>query len=180
MLSRQTTPLGLRTRLGATIMSIEVGVSVTGLPELVAKLDGLKEETQRKGGRFALRKAAQVIRDQAKVNARAIDDPNSPESIADNIVERFSPRRFKRTGDLMFRVGVMGGARPVSGDMALPGGNTTHWRMVELGTSSARAQPFMRPAGEQAAQQATDVFIREYNKAIDRALRKAAKTGSTA
>lgn len=159
---------------------IDVGVSVNGLNELVAKLDGLKEETQRKGGRFALRKAAQVIRDQARQNARAIDDPNSPESIADNIVERFSPRRFKRTGDLMFRVGVMGGARPVSGDMALPGGNTTHWRFIELGTSTVEAKPLLRDAGEKGAQKATDVFIQEYNKAIDRALRKAAKTGTTA
>ena len=170
-------------------MSIEIGVSVTGLPELVAKLDGLKEETQRKGGRFAMRKAAQVIRDQARKNAEALNDPETPESIAKNIVERFSPRRFKRSGDLLFRIGVLGGARDYSayGEITTgksatnnPGGDTFYWRFLELGTSKHQAQKPIRNAADQSAQQATDTFIREYNKAIDRALRKAAKTGTTA
>src|SRR5690606_22168251 len=121
-----------------------------------------------------MRKAAQVIRDQARKNAEAINDPATSENIAKNIVERFSPRRYKRTGDLMFRVGVLGGARgfaAASGELqgagsGNPGGDTFYWRFLEFGTSKHAATPFMRPAADQSAQKATDVFIREYNKAI--------------
>lgn len=160
-------------------MAIEVSVSVDGLDDLVKRIDSLKLETQKKGGRYALRKAAQVLRDQARQNAAQIDDPESAANISKNIVERFSPRRFRQNGDLLFRVGVMGGARPTGGESSLPGGNTTHWRFVEMGTSKARAQPFMRPVLDQSAQKATDTFIQEYNKAIDRAIRRAAKTGNS-
>ena len=110
--------------------------------------------------------------------ASRIDDPRSAEDIAANIVERWGSRRFKRTGDLMFRVGVMGGAggnKEASAFAGLPGGDTRHWRQLEFGNSNHDANPFMRPAADQAGQQAVDTFIKEYGKAIDRALRRARK-----
>lgn len=153
-------------------------VTFTGLPELLAKLDGLKQDVKLRGGRFALRKAAQVVAKQVKQNAQRINDPKSAADIAKNVAERWNARLFKRTGDLGFRVGIMGGAggnkkgSELSGN---PGGDTRHWRHVEFGTEKTRAQPFIRRAGEESAQAATDEFVTQYGKAIDRALKKARK-----
>lgn len=146
--------------------------TMTGLPELKKKLDGLAFDAQKKGGRFALRKAAQVFRDRAKQNAQRFDDPETRRSIARNIVERWDNRYFKQTQNLKFRVGVLGGAK----SQKVKGRDDTwHWRLLEFGTEKMRAQPFMRPAGEQGAQQATDTFVREFGKSIDRALKRMGK-----
>jgi HK97 gp10 family phage protein len=155
----------------------DLSVTMTGIDELSRKLEGLKYDVARKGGRSALRKAAQVIRDQARSNAQSIDDPKSRDDITKNLSERWGSKFNKTTGDLMFRVGVLGGA---GGNMSrkqqengLPGGDTRHWRFVEFGTEKMPARPFMRPAMEQSAQRATDVFVSQYSAAIDRALKKA-------
>lgn len=161
-------------------MADKVTFVIKGLDALLGKLENLKYETKKKGGRSALRKAAQLVRDAAKQNAQAIDDQQSREDITRNIVERWNNRLNKRTGDLGFRVGVMGGAggNKTSEQLAgLPGGDTRHWRYVEFGTEKTPARPFMRPALEQNIQAPTDVFVREYDKVIDRAIKRAAKKG---
>jgi len=153
---------------------------MTGVDELVARLESVKYDVKYKGGRFALRKAAQVVRDAAKSNAQGIDDPETASAIYKNITERWGSKTFKRTGDLSFRVGVLGGARitkkaPKGSQPVGPGGDTRYWAYVEFGTERSRAQPFMQRALQQNAQAATDMFIRQYSIAIDRALKKAAK-----
>lgn len=156
--------------------------SLIGVEELLGKLDEVSQDVKKKGGRFALRKAAQVIRDAAKEGARRVDDPDTPANIAENIVERWSARRFKQTGDLMFRVGVLGGAggnlsaEKLSGN---PGGDTRHWRYVEFGTEDTAADPFMRPAMDNNVEAAMDAFLTNYEKALDRAIRRAKKKAAT-
>ncbi|WP_375581823.1 HK97-gp10 family putative phage morphogenesis protein [Marinobacter adhaerens] len=155
-----------------------VNYKFDGLPELLGKLDGLEYDLKRKGGRFALRRAAQVIRDQARSNADQVDDSRSPEKISENIVERWSGRTFRKKGNMMFRVGVMGGAGGSADSSALegnPGGDTRHWRQLEFGNENMAAQPIFRPVPQQAGQQAVDVFANEYTKKIDRALKRARK-----
>ncbi|EWS53019.1 MULTISPECIES: HK97-gp10 family putative phage morphogenesis protein [unclassified Methylibium] len=149
-------------------------VKLNGVDALVAKLDALKYETRYKAGRFALRKAAQVIRNRAREAAAALDDAETGRKIADNITEKWNNRLFKRTGDLAFRVGVQGGAKVTVKGNPDEGAKspTPHWRLLEFGTENMAARPFMRPAGEQSAQAATDEFIRQYGKAIDRAIKK--------
>lgn len=162
-------------------MADGVQFSLVGLEELYGKLDEVTQDMKRRGGRFALRKAAQVVRDAAKRNAERVDDPDTPENIAENIVERWSGRTFRRTGDLMFRVGVMGGAggnKPSSALSGLPGGDTRHWRQIEFGNSRVPAHPIMRPALENNISAATDEFVRQYDAALGRALRRAAKKAS--
>lgn len=189
-------------------MADGIQFSIEGMDELIPKLEGITYETKYKGGRAALRKAAQVVREAARANALRIDDPETSEVIAKNIVERWNGRVFRRQGDLAFRVGVLGGARAVLTDRARrksarrrerlgqsslgslgeiagsgkanPGGDTWYWRFLEFGTERARAQPFLRPALEQNILAATDTFVREYDKALDRAIKKAAKTGTKA
>lgn len=155
-------------------MPNDFDVKVEGLKELKDRLNYLSYDMQYKGGRFALRKAANVIRDQAKENAERIDRAETSNSIADNIAVRFGSRQTKRTGDITFRVGVLGGAKK-SETLAgkYKGGDTWYWRLVEFGTEHSRANPFMRPAIEASAQRATNEFINQYNRALDRAIKRA-------
>lgn len=154
-----------------------------GVDSLIAKLEGISTEMKYKGGRAGLRKAANLIRDAAKSSANRFDDPKTREDIAKNVTVRFSTREFKRTGDLKFRVGVLGGAKSVAKSVGEvkgkgkenPGGDTFYWRFLEFGTSKIQAQPFLRPALENNVQTAIDTFARETIKSIDRAIKKAAK-----
>ena len=166
-------------------MADTVEFSITGLDSLLGKLESVKYETKRKGGRAALRRAAQVIRAAAQANAKRIDDPETAADISQNISLRWNGRVFKRTGDLAFRVGVLGGARipkskPKGSDPGGPGGDTRYWAFLEFGTEDTRAQPFMRPALEQSVDQVTNTFVTEYEKALDRAIKRAAKKGTAA
>ena len=160
-------------------MADGVEFKLEGIDELSAKLKELPMDMRKKGGRFALRKAAQVVRDAAKENAMPLDDPNSSANISENIAERWSGRYFKSTGgDMMFRVGVMGGAggSAKSGNLSgLPGGDTRHWRQIEFGNEHQAASPFMRKSLAQNISKATNTFITEYGKALDRAIKRARK-----
>lgn len=168
-------------------MSDGIAYKINGLDELQAKLKSVSEDTQKKGGRFALRKAAQVIQAKAKQNAGRVNDPATPEEIAKNIAIRWSGKHFKSTGDLMFRVGVLGGAKgfaAASGEVkgrgkGNPGGDTYYWRFLEFGTSKMAAQPFLRDAMESNSE-AISEFVNQYNIAIDRAIKRAAKNGGLA
>src|SRR5690606_9635204 len=125
--------------------------------------------------RRALRKGANVIRDAARNNARRLDDPETREKIFKNIaVAGGGRRRERREGGPVMRVGVRGGAKPLKKgtETGLSGGNTTHWRFIELGTSRARAQPFLRPAGSEKAGAAIDATVRAMDTEIDKELRK--------
>lgn len=179
-------------------MADSVEVSLTGLESLLGKMEAVSEVTRNKAGRFALRKAANIIRDRARSNASRVDDPLTKEAIHKNIVSSFSSKQFRRTGDLAFRVGVMGGARQyantkanvrkgragrtykTAGDKGNPGGDTWYWRFLEFGTEHASAKPVLRPAMNGVDNAVISVFAEEMEKAIDRAIRQATKKGTTA
>lgn len=189
-------------------MADGIDFKLTGIEQLVATMNDVQYETKRKGGRFALRKAAVVVKDAAAANAKQLDDPATAEEISKNIAVRWNGRVFKRTGDPSFRVGVLGGARAVLTDRARkkterrrkrlgqtslddlgeiagagkgnPGGDTFYWRFLEFGTERSRARPFMRPAVDQAGQRAVNTFITEYQKALDRAIRRSQRQGTQA
>lgn len=160
-----------------------VEFSITGLDSLLGKLEAVTYDLKRKGGRSALRRAAQLVADKAKEGAQALDDAETGRSIANNIALRRNGRLFKRTGDLGFRVGVMQGAVLAKAGQqpdVSAGGPTPHWRLLEFGTANMEAQPFMRKALADNISEATNIFVTEYEKAIDRAIKRAAKAaGST-
>lgn len=167
-------------------------VELQGMAELRKKLRAIPQDLQKKGFRSAMRKAANLVRDAAKANAGEVDDPETGERIADNVAVRFSPKEYKRDGDIVFRVGILGGARAYantkdnvrkrrvgklyapSGNLVggQPGGDTWYWRLVEFGTSKMAARPFLRPALSQNASAATDAAVAAMNKEIDKAVRK--------
>ena len=152
---------------------MEISVNVEGLAEIERKLALIPDRIGNRALRRALRKGANVIRDIARNNARRIDDPETREMIAKNIaVQSGGRKREKAAGGVMMRVGVMGGARPMREREGLPGGNTTHWRFVEFGTSDTRAQPFMRPAAAEGAGKAVEVIVQAMNTEIDKEIAK--------
>lgn len=178
-----------------------VEFKISGLDELLAKFEAVADDVKQKGGRFALRKAANLVAEKAKQNALTIDDPETAEQIAKNIAVRFSSRLLKRTGNLGFRVGVLGGARATGrakakterrrarlGQQSLeslgefagagknnPGGDTFHWRFVEFGTERTRAQPFMQKSLSENTGAATNEFVNQFSRSIDRAIKRANK-----
>lgn len=151
-----------------------VSVNIQGVDELVAKLDSVSYDMKRKGGRAALRKAAKVISDAVKRGAEAINRSETSNSIPANIKIQWGNRTFKRTGDLLFRIGVDGGAAYKAGNKnaSRPGGDTFYWRFIEFGTQKMAARPFMRPAMEENQSKALDTFVSEYKKYIDRAIKR--------
>ena len=163
------------------MMADGVEFSLVGIEELIGKLESVTYDVKRKGGRFALRKAAMIVVNKAKANAQRIDDADTGRSIADNIALRWNGKLFKRTGDLGFRIGVLTGStrnlQPGNPDTGA-GGATPHALLVELGTSKARAQPYLRPAMENSINEITNEFLSQYDKALTRAIKKANKARS--
>ncbi|AAN67192.1 MULTISPECIES: HK97-gp10 family putative phage morphogenesis protein [Pseudomonas] len=156
-------------------MADGVEFSILGLDSLLGKLGEVSMDVRRKGGRAALRKAAQVVVQKAKAGAERIDDKATGRSISDSIALRWNGRLFKRTGDLGFRIGVLHGAVLKDGGDLSTNAPTPHWRLIEFGTEKMPAAPFMRPALADSISEVTNTFVTEYEKAIDRAIRRAAK-----
>lgn len=154
----------------------DITVKLDGLEGVISKLQVVSYDMKMKGGRFALRKAAQVIRDAARQNAQTVDDSQTGRSIARNITEKWNGRLNKSTGDLGFRVGVTGGAKiPKNNTDEGAGGPTPHWRLLEFGTEKMRARPFFVPAINANLQKTADVFVDQLDRAISRALKRQAK-----
>jgi len=156
-------------------MADSIQFSIIGLNPLLAKLESVSYDMKRKGGRFALRKAAQVVEKALKQNSARVDDPQTGRSIPANVVIRWSGRLFKRTGNLGFRVGILHGAILKKGGSTEANAPTPHWRLLEFGTEKMRARPFARQSLESNIGQATNEFVSQYQKALDRAIKRAAR-----
>lgn len=127
-------------------------------------LDGVIAQMRKAGGavtgkitRSAVRKGAVVVRNAARRGWQQVDREGTPNSIAKNVAVQFAGRTFRQTGDVMFRVGIRGGAKQYANNVAnrrkrqvgkeyKTGGSTFYWRFLELGTSSIPARPVLQPA----------------------------------
>ena len=165
---------------------LDVSFELKGLDELERKLNELKEtainknyaeEERLKTIRFAMRKAANVIRNKAIEKAKAFDDPNTDTAVWKNIRVAFDGRHFRRTGEFRFKIGVAGGATSKEDNDSNKGGDTYYWRFLEFGTQHMSAKPFLRPAMQESMDQAIETFYEEYKKSIDRAIRKTSRGG---
>ena len=141
-----------------------------GFDRVIQKMQNLGPAIKNKAGRSALGSAARVVTKAAKANALRVDDPDTGRKIADNVVQRFRSRYFKRTGDLMVSVGVgtEKGRIPKGNPDTGPKGNTPHWHLIELGTERARAQPFLRPALENNIGAVEAEFAKKLEQQIDK------------
>lgn len=154
-------------------MASQTSVDMRGLEGVVQKMKTLPGKLQRSGLRKAARRAMNIVRDAAKANAKALDDPKTAEKVWKNIATQESAKRSRQEGGVVMRVGVRGGAgsnqhsKEAAGN---PGGDTRHWRYIEFGTEHTPAAPFMRPAFQSNVQSVTDKFASELMKEIDAAL----------
>jgi len=154
-------------------MADQITARLQGLKPVTDKMLGLAPKLRRKGLRKAARQAMNIVRDDAKARARAMDDPGTAEKIWRNIVTQESGRQGQREGGVVMKVGVRGGAgsnqhsKDASGN---PGGDTRHWRYLEFGTQHNPPAPFMRPAFSTNVNAVTDRFVQVLGQEIDAAL----------
>ena len=165
-------------------------VKIEGLDALRTRMRDLTTKESDKIFKAATRKSSLVFRDRARLNAQGIDDPKTRESIAKNIVSAFSSRTFRRTGNIMFRVGVLGGAKTYSntkanvrsgkagktyktdGDKGNPGGDTFYWRFVEFGTkarkprTNSKGRKLRGHPGSRPRRFMTSAMLSEQDKAL--------------
>jgi HK97 gp10 family phage protein len=160
-------------------MSETINFSLTGGDQVAMKLRAVTEDVQLRGGRFALRKAAQFLAEKVRQNSARVDDPSTPSSIPANVDVRWNRKQYEASRRLGFRVGILGGAggnQPSSELQGNPGGDTRHWRHLEFGTSKMPAQPFFRRALADNSAAVSAVFVNEYGKALSRAIKRASNT----
>lgn len=134
--------------------------TLTGAREVQRRLRDYPPKLQNKALRPAARSAMKIVRDAARVRARQFDDPDTPAQIWRLIVTQVG--KMKEPGVIM-RVGVQGGARSRK-DKAYP----WYWRLIELGSETMRARPFLRPSLDNNAQAVAAKFISESNARMDK------------
>ncbi|MDH2017019.1 HK97 gp10 family phage protein [Pseudomonas juntendi] len=154
-------------------MADQISVRLQGLKAATDKMTNLAPKLRRGALRKAARQAMNIVRDDAKARARALDDPETAEKVWKNIITQESARQGRREGGVVMKVGVRGGAssnqhsHDASGN---PGGDTRHWRYLEFGTKHNPPAPFMRPAFSTNVNAVTERFVQVFGQEIDAAL----------
>jgi len=173
-------------------MSVEF--KLDGMNGIESKLKLLNGDVKIKGARTALRAASNIIKAEAVQNAIALDDPKSKTKIWKNIVVSASAKTFKSTGEIKFRVGVMGGAKEYArnkrnirkgktgkyntgGDKGNPGGDTWYWRFVEFGVPSRGigGRSFLERALREKTNASITEFAQKFNRYLDRKIKAGVK-----
>ena len=155
-------------------MASSISAQLQGVASTIDKMRSLAPRLQKKGLRRAAREAMNIIRDDAKARAKALDDPDTKEKIWRNVITQEATKQSRREGGVVMRVGIRGGAgsnqhsKDASGN---PGGDTRHWRYIEFGTQFTPPAPFMRPAFSQNVNAVTERFVASLGREIDAALR---------
>ena len=161
------------------MMADYVEFKLNGLDSLLGKLDAIQNDTKRKSGRAALRKAANVILEKVKQNAMRLDDPHTARKISDNAAVRWNNRRYKQTGDLAFRVGILQGAVLKKDPSLAKDAPTPHWRLLEFGTEKMSPKPLVRAAANSSLNEVFTTFSVNFEAGIDRAIKRAQKKGTS-
>lgn len=151
-------------------MSVEFNIE--GLDEVQEKLKRLANpRLMKNAARRSMRKAMAIVRDAARSGAKNIDDPQTAEKIWKNIA--IAAGKTRNPNEVIMRVGVRGGASFSNPNPPnTSGGDTRHWRWVELGSVHNPPTPFMRPALQNNIQSVTNSFAENFNKEIDKELAK--------
>lgn len=162
-------------------MADELLVRLDGVDELVRALRGMPEKIRRRAVRSALRKAAVVIRQDAKARAPVLR-ASAPFRTPGTVKRRISVRSSKfarQAGD----EGVFVGVKPLRGkaDTRRYGKASSrnpndpfYSRFLEFGTKKMTARPFLGPAAKAKGEEAIRLFLRESLPAIEKLNRKGA------
>lgn len=123
------------------------------LAALEKRLNDVADKVAKKALRSAARKAMNKVRKEAREHA--------PEDTG-LLDENFALLTRAKDGEVSAKVGIRGGAKE---NESTP----FYFRFVELGTKTAPAKPFLRPALENNAQEVMDTVLDELKKALDKA-----------
>lgn len=163
---------------------MKVVTKMEGLEGVLATLKSLPPELVSKGGgpvRFAVRKAANIIRDEAK--AQMIARGNTPGATSKNYATGFTANHIitKRTkltrikGE-RFVVTVRTATHPNGNKIGKKPIRTNDIAFImEAGSAKQPAEPWLRPAFDTKRQQAATTMEVELKAAIDRIVRKLAR-----
>lgn len=162
---------------------------ITGLDEVQEKLRQLGNARKAKNAATrSSRKAMNIVKKAAVQNAKALDDKDSPERIWKNIITKAG--KTKGVDNVVMKVGVKGGARKyganadnrragrvgrryqTQGDKKNPGGDTWYFRLVEYGSATNSANPFMRPALNNNMDAVQAEFKRSFLEELDKEISK--------
>lgn len=145
---------------------------ITGLDEVQAKLRQLGNKRKAKNAATrASRKAMNIVKKAARENAKRLDDKDSPEKIWKNIVVKAG--KTKGYDNVTMKVGVKGGAKKrAQSGKPNSGGDTWYFRLVEYGSSTNSASPFMRPALNNNMNAVQAEFTRAYSAELDKEIAK--------
>lgn len=147
-------------------------MSIHGLPDFREKMRRIGSEKEvKKFVRKSSRQAMNLVRDDARINAKAIDDPETVAKIHKNITVQAGKTRDKNS--IRMRVGIKGGAGQNQYSVStagLSGGDTRHWRFIEFGTSTIPAVPFMRPALANNVEAVIGRFSQSFMQQLDEAI----------
>lgn len=143
-----------------------------GMEQLIKKSRGLSNAVRIRLARNAVNAGARVIANKAKQNVQSIDDPETGRSIAKNIAVRFRKKLSEQSGNPTSSVGVLYPKGRIPKGNPDDGKETPHWHLLELGTEKMRAQPFLVPAANQAANQVPQAIATNLERGIDRELKK--------
>ena len=164
---------------------MKVVTKMEGLEGVLATLKSLSSELVSKGGgpvRFAVRKAANIIRDEAK--AQMIARGNTHGATSKNYATGFTAKHIisKRTkltrikGE-RFVVTVRTAPHPNGNKIGKGKAIRTNdiAFIMENGSAKQPAEPWLRPAFDEKKAEAASVMERELKAAIDRIVRKLAR-----
>lgn len=159
-------------------------IEIHGLEGLLESLKALPKELKGKPLQSGVRKAGNVIRDEARRRVRRASG-----FLSTQIVVRRANAKNRRKADVgpggeYYTVGVRTGKRMKyagtkrnvrkgrAGKLYVQSGWAYYWRHQEFGTKKMAARPFLTPAGEAKGPQAAQIMIDETRAALDRLLAK--------
>lgn len=151
---------------------MSVDFNIHGLELVQEKLKRLgNPRLIKNAARRSARKTMAIVRDAARANAKALDDPQTSEKIWKNIA--IAAGKTRNPNEVVMRVGVRGGASFSNPNPPnTSGGDTRHWRWLEFGSVHNPPTPFMRPALQNNIQAVTNSFAKNFNTEIDKELAK--------
>ncbi|HDT5880956.1 TPA: HK97 gp10 family phage protein [Klebsiella pneumoniae subsp. pneumoniae] len=147
---------------------IDVNLDFSGLQDIARDLQTLSKAENNKVLRDSTRAGAEVLRQEVIDRA-----PEKTGKLKKNVVVT---QKSRRRGEISSGVHIRGvNPRTGNSDNTMKASNKRnafYWRFVELGTSTAPAHPFVRPAFDTRQEEAAQAAMNRMNKAIDEVLAK--------
>ncbi|HCC2943788.1 MULTISPECIES: HK97-gp10 family putative phage morphogenesis protein [Klebsiella pneumoniae complex] len=146
---------------------IDVNLDFSGLQDIARDLQTLSKAENNKVLRDSTRAGAELLRQEVIDRA-----PEKTGKLKKNVV--VVTQKSHRRGEISSGVHIRGvNPRTGNSDNTMKASNKRnafYWRFVELGTSTAPAHPFVRPAFDTRMEEAAQVAMQRMNQAIDEVL----------